>query len=107
MGVDWVYLIVQIIIYIVVAVIAHALQPKPPTPPGMEAPTLGDMQVPTADKGRPIPVAFGTVLVKAPNVIWYGDFKYVVIMSDGSIGGDEQPPPPAAPVTPTYYAGAK
>lgn len=36
---------------------------------------LGDFQFPTATEGRPIPLVWGTVLVKGPNVVWHGDLQ--------------------------------
>jgi len=64
---------VQLFVWVVIAVLAVALAPKPPdaTPAA-----LGDIDVPTADGGRPIPVCFGTNLVTGPNVVWYGDLGY-------------------------------
>lgn len=35
----------------------------------------GEFQVPTAEEGRAIPVAFGTCQLKGPNVVWWGDLK--------------------------------
>lgn len=32
-----------------------------------------DLEDPTAEAGRPIPVVFGTMTVKGLNVLWYGD----------------------------------
>lgn len=34
---------------------------------------LKDLENPTAEAGRPIPVVFGTITVKGLNVLWYGD----------------------------------
>lgn len=61
---------VQIAIMIVSAIISYALAPKPPTP---KPASLGDIEAPTAEEGRPIPVVFGEVWCKDPNVLWYGD----------------------------------
>ena len=57
--------------FLVTGLIAVALAPKPPraAPPA----TLEDFNAPTADEGRPVPVIFGTVLIKSANVVWYGD----------------------------------
>jgi hypothetical protein len=33
----------------------------------------GEFTVPTAEAGRPIPVAYGTVKLQGPNVTWWGD----------------------------------
>lgn len=54
------------------SVLAYALAPKPPK---QKAPALGDFDVPTAERGRPIPWVFGTRKVKGPNCIWYGDLE--------------------------------
>lgn len=53
-------------------VLGELLRPKPKFGEP-RASSLGDFQVPTAEEGRPIPVAFGTVNLKGANVLWYGD----------------------------------
>lgn len=54
----------------VLNVISYLLQPKPKQPkPG----PAQDMEAPTADAGRPLPVLFGTMTIKGTNVLWYGD----------------------------------
>lgn len=72
----WIQLAWIVIAYIV----ASALAPKPPSP---DRPVLDDIEAPTADEGRPIPVVFGSVKVTGPNVIWYGDLKTTKIKSGG------------------------
>jgi hypothetical protein len=61
-----------IAIWLVTAVLAYALRPKPvykvPTPA-----TIDDFEAPTAEEGREIPVLFGSREVTGPNVVWYGD----------------------------------
>jgi hypothetical protein len=32
-----------------------------------------DLESPTADRSRPIPVPFGTMTIKSPNVLHFGD----------------------------------
>jgi hypothetical protein len=70
------------VVVLVIAVVAacYAVSPKAPEP---VPPTLKDIQAPTAEQGRPIPVVFGTYLVKSPNVVWYGDLGYEEVRSDG------------------------
>lgn len=46
------------------------LMPKPKTPRPDAAKDLDD---PTAEAGKPIPVVFGRGTVKGLNVLWYGD----------------------------------
>ena len=43
--------------------------------PKVSASALGELQVPTAEEGRNLPVVWGTCVLKAPNVVWYGDYK--------------------------------
>lgn len=56
----------------VVALFIVASMPKPTSQPPVE---LSNINVPTAEEGRAIPVVFGTRVIEGPNVVWYGDFK--------------------------------
>lgn len=69
-----------IALFVVSLVVAYATMPKPQSqkPAG-----LGDLQVPTAEEGREIPVLFGTRDINAPNVVWYGDINAVPIKKKG------------------------
>ena len=40
---------------------------------------LGDFNFPTATPGRVIPLLWGRCLIKAPNVVWYGDLRVEAI----------------------------
>lgn len=51
-------------------VVAYLIMPKPKT---SKPEAAKDMDAPTADAGRPVPVVFGTITVKGLNVLWYGD----------------------------------
>lgn len=68
----------EIIAYLVVAIIAVALVPTPKGEVPKPA-SLNDIEAPTAEPGRPIPVVFGTMLLKSPNVVWYGDLYYTPV----------------------------
>lgn len=69
------------LIYIlIVIIIAIALQPKPP---GIEPPSLSDIDVPTAEEGRPIPVVFGTYVVQSPNIVSYDSLGYNKVKTSG------------------------
>jgi hypothetical protein len=46
------------------------LRPKVKAPKPNE---LDDLENPTTEAGRPVPVVFGTITVKGLNVLWYGD----------------------------------
>ncbi len=69
---------VQLVVYIVSALISAALAPKPPKP---KPASLEDFEAPTAEEGRPIPVVFGCVLITGANVVWYGDLLATPIKS--------------------------
>lgn len=64
--------IIALILMIIAMILSLVLRPKPIPP---FAAQLSDFHVPTADAGRPVPVIFGTVLIKGPNVVWYGDLS--------------------------------
>lgn len=55
-----------------------ALMPKPDIE-NARASKLGDFQFPRAKEGDPWPLIYGKVKLKAPNVLWYGDFESVPI----------------------------
>ena len=59
----------QVVFWIVSLIISYATRSKP------EKPKPGQIDVATAEEGRPIPVLFGTKTIKGANVIWYGDIK--------------------------------
>ncbi|MCH9691041.1 MAG: hypothetical protein K0U59_03075 [Gammaproteobacteria bacterium] len=69
-----------IAVMIVSVLVQYALQPKAPRPQASE---LKDFDAPTADEGRPVPVVFGTVLIRSANVVWYGDLRTTPIRSKG------------------------
>lgn len=62
--------LVQLLIGLALSVISYLLAPRPKTSKPNE---VQDLESPTAEAGRPIPVVFGTVLIESPNVLWYGD----------------------------------
>ena len=72
--------IFYLVVVVVAAYAAYAMQPKAPEP---VPPTLRDIAAPTAEQGRPIPVVFGTYVVKSPNIVWYGDLKYEAVKKKG------------------------
>ena len=52
------------------AVISYLLMPKPKAP---KPDAVKDLEDPTAEAGRPVPVPFGTITIKGLNLLWYGD----------------------------------
>jgi hypothetical protein len=62
--------VVMFVIAGAMAALSYLLAPKakpPPTQPPAE------MQRPESREGEPIPVVFGRVLIRDPNVVWFGD----------------------------------
>lgn len=72
--------LIYIAVLLVAAYVSYALAPKPPRP---KPASLEDFDIPTAEQGRPIPIVFGTKLVRGPNVIWYGDLDTEAIKVSG------------------------
>lgn len=71
---------ILLVLFIASSVLSMVLAPKPPKP---KPAALSDFEVPTAEEGRPIPVVFGTVTIKGPNVVWYGDLLAKPIKKKG------------------------
>lgn len=42
----------------------------------------GQLDIPVAEDGTNLRVVFGTVLIKDPNLVWYGDSRTSAIYSD-------------------------
>jgi len=61
---------ISLLIGLALQVIGYLLMPKPPKP---KPPSLEDYEDPTAEAGRPIPVAFGSLTISGLNVLWFGD----------------------------------
>ena len=72
----WVYAI----IFVVALVVAYSMVPKPETRPPAG---LDEIQLPTAEVGREIPVLFGRRKIEGPNVVWYGDLKTIAVKKKG------------------------
>lgn len=64
------WFLIQLVISVALMVIAYALRPKPKV---QKPAASSDLENPTAEAGRPIPVVFGTMQVKGGNILWYGD----------------------------------
>ena len=59
-------------------ILGELLRPKPDIEDAKPA-GLGDFQFPTATEKRKVPIVWGTVQMKGPNVVWYGDLRQVPI----------------------------
>lgn len=55
------------------ATLSMAVYMLAPKPKARTTSTARDLDMPTVSAGRPIPVVFGDMTVKSPNVLWYGD----------------------------------
>ena len=63
-------LLIQLAIGVGLQVVGFLLAPKPKQARPDE---VRDMDNPTAEEGRPIPVVFGEMEVTGVNIIWFGD----------------------------------
>lgn len=61
--------LVMFVVSLALSFAAYMLAPKPKQPKFEAA----DLKNPTTSAGRPVPVIFGTVTLKSPNVLWYGE----------------------------------
>lgn len=68
-----------IAVFIVALVVAFAMAPNAQH----QSPSIQEVEAPTAEEGRAIPVLFGTRDIKGANVVWYGDVKTVAIKKKG------------------------
>lgn len=66
---------IQLLIGLVLNIVAYLIMPKPKAPQPAETKDLED---PTAEAGRPLPVVFGSVRVKGLNILWFGEKKTVM-----------------------------
>ncbi len=69
-----------IAVFIVALVVSYSMMPKPETRPPAG---LDEIQAPTAEVGREIPVLFGRRKLEGPNVVWYGHLRTVAIKMKG------------------------
>ena len=66
--------LVMMVIQFAVTIALTFLQPKPKLEQ-QRAKGLGDFQFPTATEDRMIPIVWGTMDIRGPNVTWYGDLR--------------------------------
>lgn len=67
-----------LIVLAITVVLSELLRPKPNLENARPA-GLGDFQFPTATEGRVVPLVWGRVRLRAPNVVWYGDLRQTAI----------------------------
>lgn len=68
------------IIWVVAMVAAYCMMPKAQSQP---PPEFDDIDAPTAEEGREVPVLFGTRDIDGPNVVWYGDIRTKSVKGSG------------------------
>ena len=73
-------LLVQLLITVALAVITYLITPKPKTE---KLKAANAVDVPTTEAGRTLPVIFGTVMIRDPNVVWFGDMKVKAVKKSG------------------------
>ena len=61
---------VALLVGLAINIIAYLIMPKPKQP---KPPAAKDLEDPTAEAGRPMPVVFGTITVKGGNIVWFGE----------------------------------
>lgn len=64
----------QILIGLGMMILGYIIMPKPKATKPDE---VTEMEAPTAEAGRPIPVLFGEVNIKSPNFLWWGDKEFI------------------------------
>lgn len=74
---------VQLLIGLALNIVAYLIMPKPKQDQPNE---IKDLEDPTAEAGRPMPVVFGSLMVKGSNVIDFSD-KRTVMRELRSSGG--------------------
>ena len=58
---------------------SYALQPKP----AKTRNEPGKFEIPTIKPGVSIPVVFGTVMIRDPSIVWWGDLRTTPIIKSG------------------------
>lgn len=71
---------VRFAFFVVTSLINYLLRPNPETPTPA---TLGDVEIPTVDPGRELPLIGGSVWIEDPQSAWYGDFESIAIKKKG------------------------
>lgn len=69
----------QLIVWVITTALSSLLAPRPK----VTTPKPGEVEAPIADTDSPIPVLFGTRVIKQPNCVWFGDVRTTPIKSSG------------------------
>ena len=69
----------QLIVWVITTALSSLLAPRPK----VTTPKPGEVEAPIAANDSPIPVLFGTRVIKQPNCVWFGDVRTTPIKSSG------------------------
>lgn len=58
-----------LLVAVALETVAYLLMPKPKK----TSQAAQDIQFPTADASRPLPVVFGSMTITGTNILWYGE----------------------------------
>ena len=67
--------IVRLIIYVIINLLIHFLFAD--SGPEIADAKPGEFEAPVVTASQSIPVLFGTQIMSAPNVVWYGNIKTI------------------------------
>ena len=62
--------VVQLVVALALMLVSFLLTPKPKQTSNTDTNSMDD---PKASAGTPVKVVFGTITIKDPNILWYGD----------------------------------
>lgn len=61
---------IWLLVGLAINIVAYLLMGRPKA---AKPPATKDLESPTAEAGRPVPVVFGTITIKGGNILWYGE----------------------------------
>jgi hypothetical protein len=67
-----------LLLFVASFILAAVLAPKPKIE-NARASGYADVKFPTSSEGNPVPLVYGTVRLRGPNTLWYGDFRAVPV----------------------------
>ena len=73
-------MIINLLISLGLMILGYLIMPKPKA---QKPAAVTEMDGPTSEAGRPIPVIFGDITIKSPNYLWWGDKMYLQRSSRG------------------------
>ncbi len=77
--------LILFVVQLILTVVLALLQPKPKFEQ-LRGKGLGEFQFPTATEDRMVPIVWGTVDIRGPNVTWYGDLRTFKVTKEVKAG---------------------